>query len=71
MKNSVFSYDFYIPAEEQIKRANELEVEAFKTYGIMPLANGPVMVALKDGLANSGATGFSGYPKEMIGWLKK
>ncbi len=55
-------------AEEQIERANELEVEAFKTFGIMPYANGPDMVATKKGLANYGAYGFAIVPKEDIGW---
>lgn len=56
--------------EEQIKRANELEKEAFKLYGIMPLFNGPSLVAMKQGLANMGAMGFTTMPKEMIGWKK-
>ena len=34
--------------DEQIARANELEKEALGTYGIMPFANGPDMVAVAD-----------------------
>ena len=57
-------------AEEQTKKANELEVEAFSTYGLMPLFNGPSMVGVKKGLANFGAAGFAVLPKENIGWEK-
>ncbi|WP_293772920.1 ABC transporter family substrate-binding protein [uncultured Corynebacterium sp.] len=57
-------------AEEQIKKANELEVEAFKTFGLMPYANGADMVGVKKGLANYGAYGFAVMPKEDIGWEK-
>lgn len=56
--------------DEQIKKANELEVEALKTYGIVPLFNGPNMAAVKDGLANVGAMGFTIKPIELIGWEK-
>lgn len=55
-------------AEEQIARANELEREAFGTFGIMPYANGPDMVAVKPGLANYGAYSFASVPVENIGW---
>ena len=44
--------------EEQIQKANELEKEAFKQYGIMPYANGPRLVASKKTLANYGAMAF-------------
>lgn len=56
--------------EEQIKRGNELEKEAFKLYGIMPLFNGADVVATKKGLANYGAQGFTKIPREMVGWVK-
>lgn len=56
--------------DEQIKRANELEKEAFKEYGIMPYANGADMVAVKPGLANFGANSFAVLPVENIGWAK-
>lgn len=55
---------------EQTERANELEVEAFQHYGIMPYANGPDMVATKPGLANYGAYSFAVVPVEDIGWEK-
>lgn len=56
--------------EEQITKANELEKEAVKLYGILPYANGPQLVALKKGLANYGAYSFANVPKENIGWAK-
>ena len=56
--------------EEQIQKANELEKEAFKQYGIMPYANGPRLVASKKTLANYGAMAFAVVPKENIGWAK-
>lgn len=57
-------------AEEQTKRANEIEVEALKTFGIMPLFNGPDIVAVTPGLVNYGANAFAILPKEDIGWKK-
>lgn len=57
-------------ADEQIKRANELEKEALKEYDIMPYANGPAIVATKKGLANYGANSFAVLPVENIGWAK-
>lgn len=56
--------------EEQIKRANELEKEALGTFGIMPYANGPEIVATKKGLANFGAMSFGILPIENVGWAK-
>ncbi|MCQ9331156.1 ABC transporter family substrate-binding protein [Corynebacterium phoceense] len=56
--------------DDQIAKANELEVEAFKTYGLMPWANGPAMTGVKKGLANFGPAGFAVIPKEDIGWEK-
>ncbi|MDO4911746.1 MAG: ABC transporter family substrate-binding protein [Corynebacterium sp.] len=57
--------------EEQIARAQELEVEAFKLYGIMPSPVPPEITATKAGLANYGATGLQGFPNYMIGWTDK
>ncbi|MCS4489656.1 ABC transporter family substrate-binding protein [Corynebacterium sp. ES2794-CONJ1] len=57
-------------AEEQIKEANKLEEEAFATYGVVPMYNGPQMVGVKKGLANFGATAFADLPVENIGWAK-
>lgn len=57
---------------EQTTVKNELEVECFGTYGIIPTFNGPSMYAVKDGMANfdTEATGFYvGKPQDM-GWLK-
>ena len=56
--------------EEQTRKANELEREAFGQYGIMPYANGPQLVASKKTLANFGATSFAFPAKENIGWAK-
>lgn len=56
--------------DEQIARANEIEVKAFERYGLIPLENGPSMAATKEGLANYGAMGFSTLPIENIGWAK-
>lgn len=61
--------------KEQIEAANKLEVEAFKTYGIMPLFNGANTVGVKEGLANCAglnypSTGFAQIAVENIGWVK-
>lgn len=56
--------------KKQIERANELEVEAFEDFGLMPYANGPSIVATKEKLANTGAVSFAVVPKEDIGWEK-
>ncbi|GAB3943041.1 ABC transporter family substrate-binding protein [Corynebacterium tapiri] len=58
-------------ADEQIKRGNELEKEAFKFYGLAPLYNGADMVAVKEDLANYGPGGFAVLPTEDIGYVKK
>lgn len=61
-------------AEQQIAEANKIEVEAFKTFGLMPVYNGPVIYGAKQGLANMGAGVFAGdpysAPREQIGWQK-
>jgi len=56
--------------EEQYAKANEVEVEAFKTYGVMPIENGPTIVAVKQGLANYGASLFFTPLPQNIGWQK-
>ncbi|MCF2705967.1 ABC transporter family substrate-binding protein [Arcanobacterium haemolyticum] len=62
--------------DEQIAKSNELEVEAFQQYGVMPLFNGPGMAAVRDGLANfagnqsAGSMGFTIIPVQNIGWTK-
>lgn len=56
--------------DEQIKKGNELEKEAFKHYGIMPLVNGPAITAMNDKLANFGVTSFTNVPTENIGFVK-
>ncbi|AKK10079.1 ABC transporter family substrate-binding protein [Corynebacterium uterequi] len=57
-------------AEEQIKRANELEDEAFQHYGLIPTFNGASIIAVKEDLVNYGAPGFSIVPLEDIGYKK-
>jgi glutathione transport system substrate-binding protein len=62
-------------AEQQIKAGNKVELKAMKTYGIMPLLNGPTIWATKKGLANFGSAQFYGHygklgPPELIGWQK-
>ncbi|MDO5032923.1 ABC transporter family substrate-binding protein [Corynebacterium sp.] len=57
-------------ADEQIKQSNVLEKEALKQYGIMPLYNGPAMVATNPKLANYGAPSFAVIEVENIGYTK-
>ncbi|WP_040164975.1 ABC transporter family substrate-binding protein [Microbacterium gorillae] len=57
--------------DDQIKQGNELEAKLLKeTAGIMPMYNGPTIVAVKKGLANYGAgLFFQGKPQDL-GWEK-
>jgi peptide/nickel transport system substrate-binding protein len=65
-----------LPTEkEQIKAGNKVEVEAMKTYGIMPTTNGPTIIAAKKKLANYGSAQFYGHygtvgRPELLGWEK-
>ncbi|WP_419999050.1 ABC transporter family substrate-binding protein [Streptomyces boninensis] len=65
-----------LPTEqEQIDAGNKVEAKAMKTYGIMPLHNGPSIWAVKKGVANYGPAQFYGNygligPPELIGWQK-
>jgi peptide/nickel transport system substrate-binding protein len=56
--------------EEQYARSNEVEIEALQTYGVMPTIYRPVIVAVKQGLANFGAGRFFVATPETIGWQK-
>ncbi|MFS0466462.1 hypothetical protein ACL1CI_09595, partial [Corynebacterium striatum] len=56
--------------DEQIKKGNELEREALSTYGIMPIYNGPAMVATSPKLANFGAASFAVLEVEDIGYTE-
>ena len=62
--------------EEQIKVANDIEVEALETYGMVPLFSGVTIYGAKKGLANSGAGVFAVdgrgnvNQRELIGWEK-
>jgi peptide/nickel transport system substrate-binding protein len=56
---------------QAIAAANEAESAALHLYGIFPLWNGPRMVAVTEGLANSPApAGFQFPSPEDIGWQK-
>jgi peptide/nickel transport system substrate-binding protein len=60
-----------LPTEaEVITRGNEVETEAFATYGVMPIDNGPAIFAVKQGLANVGAGLFYVALPETVGWQK-
>jgi len=56
--------------DEQTAALNKLEVEAFGLAGILPLYNGPTMIAVKKGLANYGAGLFYVGKPQDIGWQK-
>ncbi|QAY71738.1 ABC transporter family substrate-binding protein [Xylanimonas protaetiae] len=63
---------------DAIKQLNEAESQALALYGTFPLFNGPVMMAVKTGLANYGGSAMastSGFKAlnphvENIGWEK-
>lgn len=56
--------------QEQYARGNEVETEAFALYGVMPIQNGPTIVAVKEGLANVGAGIFFVALPETVGYQK-
>ena len=56
--------------KKQIAKANELEAEAFKFYGVMPVYNGATKMAVKEKVANYGAMGFVKLPIQNIGFVK-
>ena len=58
-------------ADEQTQKANELEKEALSTFGIMPLMNGPQMVATNPKLANFGAKSLGSVEVENVGYVKE
>ncbi|HEX8509353.1 MAG TPA: ABC transporter family substrate-binding protein, partial [Propionibacteriaceae bacterium] len=56
---------------EQIEQGNKLEQKILsQTWGILPLYNGPTIVATKKGLANFGADLFFVGKPQDIGWQK-
>ncbi|MGE3285493.1 MAG: ABC transporter family substrate-binding protein [Pseudonocardia sp.] len=60
-----------LPTEaEVITQGNAVETEAFGRYGVMPIDNGPTIVAVKQGLANVGAGLFFVPLPETVGWQK-
>ena len=56
--------------DEQIKESNKLEKEALAQYGIIPIYNGPTMVATHPDIANFGANSFAVIEVENIGYTK-
>ena len=56
--------------DEAIKRANEIEKDAMRNYGILPILNGPNIIAVKPGLANFGPKGFAVVQPQNVGWEK-
>jgi peptide/nickel transport system substrate-binding protein len=56
--------------EEQFAKASEIELKAFETYGLMPVYSGPTIVAVKQGLANVGASLFFTALPQNVGWQK-
>lgn len=57
-----------IDGDEQTAALNKLEEEAFGLGGILPMYNGPTMIAVKNGLANYGASLFYVGKPQDIGW---
>ncbi|WP_026821009.1 ABC transporter family substrate-binding protein [Arthrobacter castelli] len=51
--------------------ANEAESEALHLFGTFPRSTGPLMTAVRTGLANWGPAGFLTVPAEDIGWEKE
>lgn len=68
-----------LPTQEaQTKAGMKLETEIIKkTWGVLPVLNGPVIKAARKGLANldpevyTGVDGFGVHPVEDMGWEKK
>src|SRR5690606_632329 len=57
--------------DKQIEEGNKVETEIIaETWGILPLTNGPTIVAVKKGLANFGADIFGVQKPQDIGWQK-
>jgi peptide/nickel transport system substrate-binding protein len=56
--------------EEQFAKASDVERRAFETYGLMPVYNGPTIVAVRQGLANVGASLFFTALPQNVGWQK-
>lgn len=55
----------------QIEAGNKAETEIMaETWGILPLLNGPTIIAAKKGLANYGADIFGVQKPQDIGWQK-
>jgi len=56
--------------QEQYRAGNDVETEAFGRFGVMPMENGPTIVAVKAGLANVGAGIFFTPLPEEVGYQK-
>jgi peptide/nickel transport system substrate-binding protein len=57
-------------AQEQFAKGAEVEIQALKTYGVMPALTMPAIAAVKHGLANYGSGRFFTTTPENIGWQK-
>lgn len=57
-------------ADDQLAELPKIEEAAFRTFGLMPVYNGPIIMATKKGLANYGSSVFGSAPKQDIGWQK-
>jgi peptide/nickel transport system substrate-binding protein len=57
-------------AQAQFAQGNEVETEAFRTYGVMPTLILPSIIAVKRGLANYGSGRFFTTTPDNIGWQK-
>lgn len=55
---------------QQYAKGAEVETKAFATYGVMPVENGPTIVAVKQGLANYGAGQFYTALPQNVGYQK-
>ncbi|WP_327179149.1 ABC transporter family substrate-binding protein [Streptomyces sp. NBC_01335] len=56
--------------DEQVAAVNEAEEKALRQYAFLPLFSGPSTYAVKNGLANAGATIFYNPLPETVGWQK-
>ncbi|MFF7362055.1 ABC transporter substrate-binding protein [Streptomyces sp. NPDC008125] len=56
--------------DEQVAAVNEVEQKALREYAFLPLFSGPSTYAVKNGLANAGATIFHNPLPETVGWQK-
>lgn len=68
--SQVKSVNMLLTAQEQFAKGADVESQAFKTYGVMPMLTLPAIAAVKRGLANYGSGRFFSTTPENIGWQK-